>query len=1604
MVSAITAETIKLDERDNSIQIISSSGSETVLQYNISQFDQNQVKINGANWFHISLPKEGITQDKGFPELPVFNRSLIIDNSALMQLEVYDVQYQDFDLQIAPSKGIITRNIDPATVPYTFEKIYQSKEFYPATIAELSEPYILRDYRGITIKTIPFAYNPTTQTLRVYTGFKIRVYAVGFDTKNILTRSSSVISRDFTPIYENHFLNWENTRYTSVSDTFGKLLVICHTSFMTQIAPYVNWKKQKGIYTELVEFSTIGTTAAQLKTYIQNRYMADNTVAFIQLVGDAAQIPTLASGGGGSDPSFALVAGSDNYPDIFIGRFSAATTADVTTQVNRTITYEKDLTTGATWLSQAMGLASAEGPGDNGEYDAAHLNVIRSNLLTYGYISVDQIYDPGAAASTVTTNVNAGRGLINYVGHGSDTSWGTTGFSNTNATALTNGSKTPFIVDVACVNGNFVSITCFAEAWLRNANGGAIAMYASSINQDWNPPMLAQDEVNRIMVNNEKYTAGGMLYNGSCKMMDTYGNTSGSSGVNMYLTWHIFGDASLMVRTKTPIAMSVNHPASIVSGTASVSVSTGVANALVAITYNNTIYARGFSDGTGNATLTFSGAPTGAVNYSITATAFNRVTYVGTIAQTVASGPYMEVTAISYTDGNNNSPEYNESGTLNITFKNSGTVTVTGVTATLTCPTTGITITDNTETISSLAAGASTSINNAFAFSISNSITDATAAAFTITMISGTNTWTYNYNLTINAPVLSFGSITITDPSPGNNNGRLDPGETVTVTMPLLNSGHATSLSGSGTLTSPTTGITINTGTANFSAIAASGSSNLTFNLTAAASMTLGSVASLVFNATAGAYAANKTEIATVGAPVLLTIGSGTSTQSYPIDRYYNYSTHESIYLASEIGTAGTIKTIGFYKSSGTDISSIDAVTIYMKNTTDAILAAGTYSTTGYTQVYSGTFPNTATSGWMEVTLNTGFSYNGTSNLAILIVKGYQAYISTYPYWTYTTSTTYRARQGESDTSQPTSLTASNYLPNMRLGVYITGFNPPRSLTATPGNATVTLNWQAPTGSMSSGYKVFRNSAFLATTSDLTYTDNSVVNGTSYSYYVTAVYASPSAGESVASNTVTVVPSTNLTVTIGTGTSTNIGLPIEPYYGYTYSQSIYLQSEINIANGTINKIYWYYTGSAWTDAIKIYLGHTSLTSFAGTTSWIALSNLTLVYNANLATTTTAGWIELTLSTPFAYNNTQNLVIAVDENTSGFHLTADDFYCSAVTGNRSILFYNDTTNPDPAIPPTTGTYLSTKAYIPNVKLSLSVATPVYSINQTNLAFGSVAVGSTSSQNFILTNTGAGTLTGTITPPTGFSVSAARDESLRSRLSYSLTANQSRTFTLTFAPTAVQSYNGSVTITSNDPNHASNSLAVTGEGCLPAQINVTPLNISKTLLYGNSTTQTIQISNSGSLTLNYTIQVTEPAREGFLSGSETRNTNWLNPDTISGSVNAGQSQNLTVTFISQNTIPGLHQAVLSISSNDPATPVKVVNASLDVTMSAPVSSVSHTIGGVLLNWGAVPGANTYRIFRSDSLYGEYLLIGTVTQTTFADPNANSCAFYQIRAAYE
>lgn len=172
------------------------------------------------------------------------------------------------------------------------------------------------------------------------------------------------------------------------------------------------------------------------------------------------------------------------------------------------------------------------------------------------------------------------------------------------------------------------------------------------------------------------------------------------------------------------------------------------------------------------------------------------------------------------------------------------------------------------------------------------------------------------------------------------------------------------------------------------------------------------------------------------------------------------------------------------------------------------------------------------------------------------------------------------------------------------------------------------------------------------------------------------------------------------TVQIGTGTATSTNLPITASYDYTYSQQIYTQAQVNTA-GEISKIRFYFvsgTAVAQSKALDwvIYMGHTDKTQFTSTTDWVPVGSMTEVFNGQVAYPASGNWMEITLTTPFVYNNTDNLVIAVDENTLGWESIT---WRSFTSGSNTGIYYRaDGTNPNPASPPTASSRTNSLAQV------------------------------------------------------------------------------------------------------------------------------------------------------------------------------------------------------------------------------------------------------------------------------------------------------------------
>ena len=751
---------------------------------------------NGKN--KISFPKSVSALKAGVPDLPLIAKSIIIPNLTNTSFSISESEFIEIEIDnIMPSKGNLTRDIDPSSIPLSYGKEYETDDWYPQDIVFMRDPYIMRSVRGQAIVMQPVQYNPIQKIARIYTNITIYVTSNNERPVNpLLEIPSKVASREFEEMYKRHFMNYNVTeRYVTLNEQ-GSMLVLSHGDFIEEMETFVNWKNFKGVPTELVDVSEIGDVD-QIAQFISDHYY-DNGTAFVLLVGDINQIESIrrSEGAGSNSPSdntFSFVAGNDYYPDLMIGRFSGETPEHIQTMVDRTISYEMNPDPSVDWYKKGSGFASNQGPGDDNESDLEHLNNIRDLLLNYTYVEIDQIYDPSGTVADGELAINEGRSIINYTGHGSNSSWGNgCPMNNTDVDGLNNAGKWPFIWSVACVNGEFHLGTCFAETWLRATDSegnptGAIATLMSTVNQGWNPPMEGQDEMNAIFVEsyseNIKRTFGGISFNGMNQMNDSYG----SAGYDETFYWTLFGDPSVVLRSDIPENMEVIHDEVLLIGSSEMNVNVSQSGALVAVSEDGLLLGSAYTDASGNANILFSNSVETPGLLTVIVTAYNKIPYESSVNVIAPDGAYILLNNIALTTSEQEDQlSFGETAYVYATIQNVGQDTSSALNVILNHENGMVNIV-NSEIFNVGIPPESETVIGPYEIEVNWNLENGTLIDLILSIQDESQTWEYETEMLVSAPVFQTQMINIVD----NGNGVFDPGETVTLELYLENIGGA---------------------------------------------------------------------------------------------------------------------------------------------------------------------------------------------------------------------------------------------------------------------------------------------------------------------------------------------------------------------------------------------------------------------------------------------------------------------------------------------------------------------------------------------------------------------------------------------------------------------------------------------------------------------------------------------------------------------------------------------------------------------------------------------------------------------------------------------
>ena len=886
--SSVFGQSIQLNDAGTQLKITENTYSRLSLENSVSEMNAFTVKSNQGDFSQITIEGYGYSMEVGKPVLPVMKKLIEIPVDATIEISVTYESYKEYNLadfgigyKIFPAQAPVSKSIeDPSQIPFAYDAAtYTTDAFIASKLVDVIPVGTMRSVNIARLEISPVQYNPVQNVIRVYEQMSVVINFKNANVTQTIDQKQNLENTYFKGISQLLF-NYKDLDNRELFDNMPVTFIIVSSPlFQDALQPFIQWKTKKGY--KIVEAYTsdpnVGTTTTSIKTYLKNFYQNPpegyNAQSFVLFVGDVAQIPSF-NGTTGSHPSdlYYCEYTNDILPEVYYGRFSATNVTELQPQIDKTLEYEQYLFPDPTFLDKVVMIAGADGSHQmtwgNGQinygtqyyFNAAH------GLSSYTYLQPL----PGSAAAAIRQNVSDGVGYANYTAHGGVDGWSDPSFNIGHIAALQNAHKYPLMVGNCCVTNSFQS-TCFGEALLRAANKGALGYIGASNNSYWdedywwgvgfkavsaNPVYDASKigsydrtfhDQNGIAIEDWYITQGQMIPAGNLAVTQ-----AGSSMITYYWEiYHLMGDPSLMIYfSQAPDAIA-SYAGLMPLGSATFTVNTNP-YAFVAISKDGVLHGTALADAAGVAEIVFETPIAVPGEADVVITGQNLKPYFGTVVVASPSGPYIlmdECVISDNTSGNNNGMlDYGETVNLSVSMKNLGQAAASNVVLSLTSTDEFITINNGTANLASIAPNEVVTVADAFGISAAENIPDDHSAIFTLSATDGTEVWTSNFSIKGHAPALEFLQFSVSDPN-GNNNGFLDPGETVTMTLSVQNNGSADAYSVLGQLSSTDLYVSVlTTDPQEFGDLAAGALGTASYQVTAAANTPPGHVSLLTLN------------------------------------------------------------------------------------------------------------------------------------------------------------------------------------------------------------------------------------------------------------------------------------------------------------------------------------------------------------------------------------------------------------------------------------------------------------------------------------------------------------------------------------------------------------------------------------------------------------------------------------------------------------------------------------------------------------------------------------------------------------------------------------
>jgi len=806
------------------------------IEFTLDGYDISQKEYDGEIFTVISHDESGSLLETGKPALPVFTKALIIPDQGVSRLEIlsYDEEII-YNVKIYPQEALQDENTEPTDNFRIDETFYSGSGKFPAEIAWAGEPAIMRDLRLLPVTFSPFQYDAGSRTLRVFTNIQVQVITEGEGGVNA-KYSDRKRSRAFEEMYQANTLNYDAMDYRDDYQV-PTILFICNDNddVLENLAYLVQWKREKGFHVEVATTTQTGTTAQSIKNYIQDAYDDwEDPPEYVNIIGDGTgsnSITTWFQSGfgysGEGDHPYCQLEGDDILGDLIMGRMTFNNIGMLQTVISKALNYEKTPYVGDTsWYNKALLVGDSN---NSGYSTVAFAKGVKELMLDFegNFWNDDnftEVYS-GSYAGQMNTAINSGISFFVYRGFGGTSGWYSGGQSN--------GYKMPFLVMPTCNANDWYSGTGNVEGFYQMGStsmpsGGIGAMGTSSSGTHTPFNNALAIGVWGGIFRDRIFSMGGAVLQGKYYLWLTFPQNP-SNAVTAFSHWNtLMGDGSLELWTRVPQTMSAVFEDVIPTGANNyqVTVLDSIGNAAEGawVTLHNEemeYTVTDYCDYTGSVILDVAGIEDD--EYTLTITKHDHIPVIETISvEEVDQYVDTDQWEINDASGNNNGiVNPGENVALVVSLKNNGTMTVSGVSAELESNNDQVIITGSEVDYGDIASGVTVSGGAGFELEFADNILGGVEVRVALTITdSDDNEWHSWIYIPVEGASLYASDYSI------SGNGVIDPGETTNIYFTLDNIGNLAAEDVEGTLICNNHRITIADSTGSFGTISGGGSGN----------------------------------------------------------------------------------------------------------------------------------------------------------------------------------------------------------------------------------------------------------------------------------------------------------------------------------------------------------------------------------------------------------------------------------------------------------------------------------------------------------------------------------------------------------------------------------------------------------------------------------------------------------------------------------------------------------------------------------------------------------------------------------------------------------